>query len=259
MRHATLYMLCWTIYASPISVRPSILDGYLNLSFRTVFWWRHGPEAQSIFVTFASAFLIKVGGCISRILFDLIYDPKLLQPRFASHLSPETRAEIKGLVQKVVELLSSEAIAIDERNGPGLYARFLRNLLQSPVLQDPFPRHLRLTQSTRTTSELLDYVSLAPMSNYSSPIRSGGSPSPLPSQEMTSFDMFAPVGVGATDPYFPGLDTSPTLSYTDATTTGRVDPLIGTMLMPPLNGDDYLFQMLCGGSNTHNWGQSHSK
>lgn len=165
-------------------------------------------------------------------------------------------------MQKVVELLSSEAIAIDERNGPGLYARFLRNLLQSPVLQDPYPRHLRMTKSTRTTPELLDHVSLAPRSNYSSPIRSGGSPSPLPSEEMTSFDMFAPVGVGATDPYFPGLDTSPTLPYMDATTTGRVGPSIGTvsdMLMPPLNGDDYLLQMLGGGSNTHDWGQSHSK
>jgi len=79
---------------------------------------------------------------------------------------------------------------------------------------------------------------------------------------MTSFDMFAPVGVGATDPYFPGLDTSPTLPYMDATTTGRVDPSIGAMsnmLMPPLNGDDYLFQILSGGSNTYDWGQSHSK
>jgi len=74
--------------------------------------------------------------------------------------------------------------------------------------------------------------------------------------------MFAPVGVGATDPFFPGLDTSPTLPYMDATTTGRVGPSIGTMsdmLMPPLNGDDYLLQMLGGGSNAHDFGQSHGK
>lgn len=219
-----------------------------------LFWWRHGPEAQSIFVTFASAFLIK-----------------LLQPRFVSHLSPETRAEIKGLVQKVVELLSSKDIAIDERHGPGLYARFLRNLLQSPILrQDSYARRSRMTKSAGATPELFDHATLAPISNQPSPARSGGSLSPPPSQEMTSFDMFAPVGVGATDPYFPGLDTaSPALGLSymtaDATTTnGSVGSSAGTMsdmLMPPLNGDDYLLQNMQalggGGSNTFDW-QSNS-
>ncbi|KAF5359499.1 hypothetical protein D9756_003353 [Leucocoprinus leucothites] len=218
-----------------------------------LFWWRHGPEAQSIFVTFASAFLIK-----------------LLQPRFASHLSPETRAEIKGLIQRVVELLSSKDIAIDERHGPGLYARFLRNLLQSPILrQDSFPRRIRMTKSAGATPELSDHATLAPISNQPSPVRSGGSLSPPPSQEMTSFDLFTPVGVGATDPYFPGLDTaSPALGLTymatDAATNGRTGSSSGTMnelLMPPLNGDEYIMQNMQalsgGGSSSYNdWGQS---
>ncbi|KAJ3568477.1 hypothetical protein NP233_g5683 [Leucocoprinus birnbaumii] len=219
-----------------------------------LFWWRHGPEAQSIFVTFASAFLIK-----------------LLQPRFASHLSPETRAEIKGLVQRVVELLSSKDIAIDERHGPGLYARFLRNLLQSPVLrQDSIPRRARMTKSAGATPELSDHATLAPISTQPSPTRSGGSLSPPPSQEMRSFDVFAPVGVGATDPYFPGLDTAMPalgLSYMagDGTTNEGVGSTAGTMsdmLMPPLNGDSYLLQNLQtlggGGSNSYDWGQSNS-
>ncbi|KXN91714.1 Protein priB [Leucoagaricus sp. SymC.cos] len=219
-----------------------------------LFWWRHGPEAQSIFVTFAAAFLIK-----------------LLQPRFASHLSLETRAEIKGLVQKVVELLSSKDIAIDERHGPGLYARFLRNLLQSPILrQDSLPRRSRITKSAGATPELSDHASLAPMSNQPSPARSGGSLSPPPSQEMISFDMFAPIGLGATDPYFPGLDTaSPALGLSymtaEATTNGRTGSSTGTMsdmLMPPLSGDDYLLQNMqaLGGnsnSNSFDW-QSNS-
>jgi len=81
--------------------------------------------------------------------------------------------------------------------------------------------------------------------------------------------MFAPVGVGATDPYFPGLDTaSPTLSLTyteDAIPNGRVSSLTGNMpmldmLMPPLNGDNYLSQVFSGGgSNSNGWGQSNSE
>jgi len=208
-----------------------------------LFYLRHGPEAQSIFVTFASAFLIK-----------------LLQPRFASHLSQETRTEIKGLVQKVVEVLSSKEVAIDERHGPGLYARFIRNLLQSPILrQDAVPRRNRsMPKSAGATPELSDRASLAPISNQSSPVRSGGSLSPPPSQEMTSFDMFAPVGVGATDPYFQGLDNASTalgLSYMSTDGNGRMDSSAGTMsdmFMPPLNGDQLIMenmQVLGGGSS----------
>lgn len=227
--------------------------------------WTRGSEH---FRNFRLCFPDQGGRFVFLNWLSLICCLKLLQPRFASHLSPETCAEIKGLVQKVVELLSSEDIAIDERHGPGLYARFLRNLLQSPVLRQG-PRHLRMTKSAGATPELSDHTSLAPMLDYPSPVRSGGSLSPLPSQEMISFDMFAPVGVGATDPYFPGLDTaSPTLSLTytaDAIPNGRVSSLTGNMpmldmLMPPLNGDNYLSQVFSGGgSNSNGWGQSNSE
>ncbi|KAF9453407.1 hypothetical protein P691DRAFT_694680 [Macrolepiota fuliginosa MF-IS2] len=208
-----------------------------------LFYVRHGPEAQSIFVTFASAFLIK-----------------LLQPRFASHMSPETRTEIKGLVQSVVELLSSKEVAIDERHGPGLYARFLRNLLQAPILrQDPLARRNRsIPKSAGATPELSDHASLAPISSHPSPARSGGSLSPPPSQEMTSFDMFAPVGIGATDPYFQGLDSTSTalgLTYmTDANSNSNSNTSAGTisdMFMPPLTGDNLIMQnmqVLSGGN-----------
>lgn len=177
--------------------------------------------------------------------------------------------EIKGLVQKVVGLLGSKEVAIDERHGPGLYARFLRNLLQSPILrQDSFPRRSRIPKSAGTTPELSDHAALAPISNYPSPARSGGSLSPPPSQEMTSFDMFAPVGVGATDPYFQGLDNASTalgLTYmpTDANTNGN--PPAGTLsdiFMPPLPGDALIMQnmqVLSGGnSNSFDW-QSNSE
>jgi hypothetical protein len=83
--------------------------------------------------------------------------------------------------------------------------------------------------------------------------------------------MFAPIGVGATDPYFPGLDTaSPALGLTymagDAATNGRGgSSTISEMLMPPLSGDDYLLQNMqaLGGTgsntNSYDWGQSNSE
>ncbi|PPR05790.1 hypothetical protein CVT24_006845 [Panaeolus cyanescens] len=82
---------------------------------------RHGPEAQSVFVTFASAFLVK-----------------LLQPKFATYLAPQTRVEIRALVQRVIDLLGSPEVAIDERHGPKIYSRFLEKLLAKPMARlDP--------------------------------------------------------------------------------------------------------------------------
>ncbi|EMD34175.1 hypothetical protein CERSUDRAFT_159676 [Gelatoporia subvermispora B] len=76
---------------------------------------RHGPEAQSVFVTFACAFLVK-----------------LLQPKFTSYLSREQRLDIRHSVQRVIDLLGSPEVAIDDRHGPKLYARFLEGLLATP-------------------------------------------------------------------------------------------------------------------------------
>jgi len=77
---------------------------------------RHGPEAQSVFATFAASFLVK-----------------LLQPKFATYLSREKRLEIRGLVQNVADLLGCSEIAIDDRHGPKLYSRFLKGLLATPM------------------------------------------------------------------------------------------------------------------------------
>lgn len=88
---------------------------------------RHGPEAQCVFVTFASAFLVK-----------------LLQPKYAQHLSRERRVEIRDLVQRVIDLLSSPEVAIDDRHGPKLYARFLQGLLATPMARvDQSPASVR--------------------------------------------------------------------------------------------------------------------
>ena len=56
-----------------------------------------------------------------------------MHPKFATYLSREKRLEIRGLVQRVAELLGSAEIAIDDRHGPKLYSRFLQGLLATPM------------------------------------------------------------------------------------------------------------------------------
>ncbi|KAI0926056.1 hypothetical protein AcV5_008620 [Taiwanofungus camphoratus] len=88
---------------------------------------RHGPEAQSVFVTFACAFLVK-----------------LLQPKYTAYLSRDQRAEIRHLVEQVIALLGSPEVAIDDRHGPKLYASFLQGLLATPMARlDHSPASVR--------------------------------------------------------------------------------------------------------------------
>lgn len=113
----------------------SVVDGLGTPS--QMVYIRHGPEAQSVFVTFASAFLIK-----------------LLQPKYSVYLSREQRVEIKDLVQRVIDLLGSPEVAIDDRHGPKLYARFLQGLLATPMARiDHSPSSLKRDgRRSKTTS-----------------------------------------------------------------------------------------------------------
>ncbi|KAJ3554389.1 hypothetical protein NM688_g3138 [Phlebia brevispora] len=76
---------------------------------------KHGPEPQSVFVTFACSFLIK-----------------LLHPKYNSYIGEDKRIEIRERVTQIVGLFSSPEVAIDDRHGPKLYARFLQRLLETP-------------------------------------------------------------------------------------------------------------------------------
>ncbi|KAG5354121.1 hypothetical protein C0989_007482 [Termitomyces sp. Mn162] len=140
---------------------------------------RHGPEAQSVFVTFASTFLVK-----------------------ACSLNPTAsrkRLEIRETVQKVIDLLGSAEVSIDDRHGPGLYARFLKGLLAAPMAQvdstSPPPRRTRISPNTTTFVE--------PVNTQSSRSTSS-SLSPVPRQEALSFESF----VGPPDPFAPSNSTS---------------------------------------------------
>ncbi|KAG6918634.1 hypothetical protein DXG01_012753 [Tephrocybe rancida] len=152
-------------------------------------YFRHGPEAQSVFITFASAFLVK-----------------LLQPKFASYLTVQKRLEIREVVQKVVDLLGSAEIAIDDRHGPGLYSRFLKGLLAAPMAQvDPTSpsaptRKSRMPSAPAPAPPPLE-VNTHYQTAYNDSRASSVSLSPVPTPGALSFESFAPV-MGL-DPFAP--------------------------------------------------------
>ncbi|KAJ7773192.1 hypothetical protein B0H16DRAFT_1880641 [Mycena metata] len=131
---------------------------------------RHGPIAQSVFVTFAASMLVK-----------------LLQPKFASYLSTDKRQEIRDLVKQVIDLLASPDVSVDDKHGPNLYARFLKGLLAAPLAKgDAKPSR----KPTRSNSGQPMDGSDAP-SNHTSPDTTH-SLSPQPTSAALSFDSFAP-------------------------------------------------------------------
>ncbi|TFK27196.1 hypothetical protein FA15DRAFT_666700 [Coprinopsis marcescibilis] len=199
-------------------------------------YFRHGPDAQSVFVTFASAFLVK-----------------LLQPKFASYLTREQRVEIRSLVQQVIDLLGSPEIAIDDRHGPKLYSRFLKGLLDKPLARidpssssgsptDTKPNRSRSKPPKPSTG--LEQTESQPPSadpfnlvfNHPSPTTSA-SLSPPPAESMTDFNTFRPVG--GIDPYAPD---APIMNAYDAATNGSGDLLMSDYFQPELPFDEEIIR-----------------
>ncbi|KAJ3535551.1 hypothetical protein NM688_g6964 [Phlebia brevispora] len=107
---------------------------------------KHGPEAQSVFATFACAFLIK-----------------LLHPKYDSYIGDEQRIEIRGKVEQIIELFGSPEVAIDDRHGPKLYARFLQGLLDSPAASLERKRRVKAKSESPMTHKMeLQETSIPP-------------------------------------------------------------------------------------------------
>ncbi|EIW52694.1 uncharacterized protein TRAVEDRAFT_53136 [Trametes versicolor FP-101664 SS1] len=91
-------------------------------------YMRTSPDAHFVFASFASAFLLK-----------------LLRPECSSFVSTETQTEIFDLISKLIDVLRSPDIAIDERHTPALHSRFLHGLLRKH-------RHLANMHSSGSSS-----------------------------------------------------------------------------------------------------------
>jgi hypothetical protein len=146
---------------------------------------RHGPEAQSVFVTFACAFLVK-----------------LLQPKFASYLSQEQRIEIRRQVQRVVDLLGSPEVAIDNQHGPKLYSRFLKGLLATPMAKIDLDGQPRKSRRPKSASPEEGRGAHEGQTTGASPASSSSLSPPPESTLAIPFDQFAPM-TGGIDPLLP--------------------------------------------------------
>lgn len=100
-------------------------------------YFRHGPEAQCVFVTFAAAFLIKVRIlCLLNVAFMIpahSFLRQLLHPKYATYLTMDQRKEIHSMVQVTIDILASPQVVNDDRHSPRLWSRFLQGLLATPM------------------------------------------------------------------------------------------------------------------------------
>jgi hypothetical protein len=118
---------------------------------------------------------------------------QLLQPKYASYLSSEQRAEIVQTVERAIEFHGSPDIAVDDRHGPRLYSRFMGGLLER--VKAPPANPPRRSRSNRKTSVLanpeLPQTSPQPASQPNFNTRSANHFEPLPARTTTPFDHFA--------------------------------------------------------------------
>jgi len=176
--------------------------------------------------------------------------------------------EIRGLVQRVIDLLGSPAVAIDDRHGPKLYSRFLEKLLAKPMARLdsmspasaanaslPRVKQRRPKSSSGQTSDSAAGAFEIPSTVYNHPSpATSSSLSPPPTEAALSFDTFAPVG-GAIDPFAPE-SSIPSMSVHSTSTGGTA---MGGLMMaeeffqPPLPFDDHIVQSLQSLTDPSGW------
>ncbi|KAJ7063571.1 hypothetical protein C8F01DRAFT_985730 [Mycena amicta] len=89
---------------------------------------RYAPDEYFTFAVFASAFLFKASSCFRPCLFAYLV-LQLLRPDFSHWMVLEEENQVVGLIDRLIQTLSSSEVAIDDRHTPRLYAHFLAGLL----------------------------------------------------------------------------------------------------------------------------------
>jgi len=117
------------------------------------------------------------------------------------------------LVKKTVDHLASPDIAVDNRHGPKLYAKFLEGLLAAPIARSDSAESTirkrvsrKLKSCTSQSPEPVDVQATTSSGLTATPqtthLVERSSPSPKPSRAALSFDLFAPILAGC-DPFAP--------------------------------------------------------
>ncbi|GBE88352.1 hypothetical protein SCP_1301670 [Sparassis crispa] len=195
---------------------------------------RHGPEAQSVFVTFASAFLVK-----------------LLQPKYTAFITREQRIEIRDHVQRVIDLLGSPEVGIDDRHGPKLYSLFLKGLLATPMARiDHSPGSInRDTFAARRVAQKYQKNQLSSSSSSQSDFGQSASPPPSSGSSLnTNSPQQNPLSVG---PYGPQTQPGPTVFQSQYPTISQMST--PEFLAPPLPFDHEMIQSMQSLTDPNIW------
>lgn len=112
---------------------------------------------------------------------------QLLQPKYASYLSSEQRAEVVRTVERAIEFQGSPDIGVDDRHGPRLYSRFIGGLLERVKRPPVKPFRSKGKISGPPPPELHANVPPAPAPQSVSVNHF----EPLPARITTPFDHFA--------------------------------------------------------------------
>jgi hypothetical protein len=112
---------------------------------------------------------------------------QLLQPKYASYLSSDQRAEIVRTIERAIDFLGSPEIGVDDRHGPRLYSRFLRGLfdhVKTPPAKNPRSRSRRkISGQAAPANPPPPQATISPSANHFEP---------LPAVQIsTPFDHFA--------------------------------------------------------------------
>lgn len=110
------------------------------------------PDGHFVFVSFASAFLIK-----------------MLRKDYVTLLDASQRVRIIETVEKLVNTLSSPRVAVDERHTPMLYARFLAGLLSKYKTDDNMEMHDAPSVASEVSHPDSLNLPTPPMDHQSSP------------------------------------------------------------------------------------------
>lgn len=111
-----------------------------------------------------------------------------MQPRYAGYLDQQQRDEIRQKVQRMINLLGSPEVAIDDHHSPKLYSRFLQGLLDK--LQSSRRLKAKSESPAAHKTELHDARGAALLrQSLSSPasVRDSASPEPAQSVLLESF------------------------------------------------------------------------
>ncbi|KAJ7156049.1 fungal-specific transcription factor domain-containing protein [Mycena crocata] len=138
---------------------------------------RYAMDANFLYVSFAAAFLVN-----------------LLRPKFLPLVKEDTQRDIVHLVNRLINVLGSDSVALDGRHTPALYSRFLSSLLSKynvfPLREDSPP-----TDDVHFYPQFgIDRVSTPPHV-YSWPdIAQTDTVSPLPSEASDDFLIYQRAG-----------------------------------------------------------------